>query len=163
MKNPASAKEEKGRGSHKILSHREFSLICRSLWLIILLGIMFILSAFTFTQGKIKRTTLDNGMVVLLKENHNIPLASLFLCVPTGSARERKFLGERPALERGICTASAFSRPRSTQETRCCRCQQRNQQLERGNKEGGRENRGGKAVWFPSCSAFERRSACELA
>ncbi len=92
MRNRASAKE-KGTGSHKILSHGESSLICRSLWLIIFVGIMFLLSGFTFSQGKIERTTLDNGMVVLLKENHNIPLASLFLCVPSGSAQEGKFSG----------------------------------------------------------------------
>ncbi|NQS99928.1 MAG: insulinase family protein, partial [Candidatus Omnitrophica bacterium] len=46
-----------------------------------------------FTQGKVQEFKLDNGMVVLLKENHDLPLVSFFLCLGSGSAQEGKLAG----------------------------------------------------------------------
>ena len=113
MKNQASAKEER-RESNNIIGHGEFSLLRCSLWLIIFIGTILCLSAyycsncvfsstgnsginqqkeFTFSCGEIKRVSLENGMVVLVKENHNLPLVSLFLCFLTGSAQEEQLSG----------------------------------------------------------------------
>ncbi|MBN3038808.1 MAG: insulinase family protein [Candidatus Omnitrophica bacterium] len=108
MKNPVSAKEkEKSRRNQR--SHGEPNLIRHSLWLIILIvGTIIGISAHyhplcalsaqsltssLFSQGQITREELDNGMIVLLKEKKDIPLASIFLCVRSGSAHEGKFKG----------------------------------------------------------------------
>ncbi len=116
MKSPASAREEKERNNYTI-NHGESSLMRYSLWFIVFAGAVFLaaccysspvfaqepqrglllappLPAETgFSQGEIKRLTLDNGMVLLLKENHRLPLVNVFLCVRTGSAGEGKFGG----------------------------------------------------------------------
>ena len=99
MKNQASVKEERKENNH-LISHGEFNLKRYSLWFIIFASI-FLLSAQaetavefsekTFSQGQVQRVALDNGMVLLLKENHNLPLVTLFLCIRCGSAQE----GER--------------------------------------------------------------------
>ena len=96
MKSLASAKDARKESKQKI-SHRELSLAHRSLWFIIFIGLIFLdpsgLRRTGLAQGVAKRVTLDNGMVVLLKENHHLPLCCLFLCVRTGSAQEGKFSG----------------------------------------------------------------------
>ena len=103
MKSRASAKEEKEK-SNNTVSHREYHLKRYSLWFIVFIGIMSFSagycssSAFAldsaeescFSQGEIKRTILDNGMVVLIKEKHNLPLVNLFLMCLSGSAQEEK-------------------------------------------------------------------------
>ena len=39
------------------------------------------------------KTVLENGMVVILAENHNAPVASIQICVRAGSVYEGKYLG----------------------------------------------------------------------
>jgi zinc protease len=94
MKSQASVKEKRNKNK-KLFSHGENSLINHSLWFIIFTSIIFFLGlkpTSEFTQGLIKRATLENGMVVLVKENYNQPLVALFLCVRTGSANEGKLV-----------------------------------------------------------------------
>ena len=91
MKSRASAKEGKERGNSNIISHGEFNLKRHSLWFIIFTGIIFFFAVSAYAE--VERLTLDNGMVVLLKENRNQPLVNLFLCVRAGGAREGKFSG----------------------------------------------------------------------
>ena len=84
----------------------------RSLWLIIFTGIIIFFSGYSrsnyvfslepqqdliFTHGDIERAYLDNGMRILLKEKHNLPLVSIFLSVLTGSAGEGDLNGS------GVC------------------------------------------------------------
>lgn len=107
MRNRASAKEERER-NNKTVNHGECNLKRYSLWFIVFIGVIFCFSAGhrnnsvlaldsaeepSFNQGEIKRAILDNGMVVLIKENHNLPLVNLFLCVRSGSAQEGKISG----------------------------------------------------------------------
>ena len=91
MKSRANAKEGKERGNSNIISHGEFNLKRHSLWFIIFTGIIFFFAVSAYAE--VERLTLDNGMVVLLKENRNQPLVNLFLCLRVGSAREGKFSG----------------------------------------------------------------------
>lgn len=100
MKNRASAKEEKEKEKGNITSHRGLTLGCRSLWFIIFTGIILLQQGEVwpaekslFSQGDTSRIVLDNGMVVLLKEDHNLPLVDFFLCVRSGSAQEGNFAG----------------------------------------------------------------------
>jgi len=94
MKNQASAKE-KEEDPRKVLSHGEPGLLRRSLWLIIFIGGVFFVGTCHCAPGPLvlERRTLDSGMTLVLKENHNAPLVSLFLCVLTGGAREGEFSG----------------------------------------------------------------------
>ncbi|MBN2097128.1 MAG: insulinase family protein [Candidatus Omnitrophica bacterium] len=61
---------------------------------------MFLFSVAAFAQsgplfsvGRVERTTLDNGMVLLVKQDQSLPLVSIFVCVKSGSAQEGKFSG----------------------------------------------------------------------
>lgn len=100
MKSRASAKEEKEKEKGNITSHRGLTLACRSLWFIIFTGIIFLQQGEAwpvkkplFSQGDTRHIVLDTGMVVLLKEDHNLPLVDFFLCVRSGSAQEGNFAG----------------------------------------------------------------------
>ncbi len=104
MRNRASAKEKRRNGSKKTVR----LILCIST-LLIFAACLCSHCAFAFnpaleqkskissqeksffTLGEAQRVALDNGMVVLLKEDHNLPLVSLFLCVLSGSAQEEQF------------------------------------------------------------------------
>ncbi len=94
MKNQVSAKG-KEKGPHKLISHGESALLRCSLWLVIFISGVLFLGAYPCSGQPLamERVTIDNGMVLLVKENHNAPLVSLFLCVLTGGAREAEFSG----------------------------------------------------------------------
>jgi zinc protease len=92
MKNQASVKEERNKNK-KIFNHGGNNLVNHSLWFIIFTSIIFFLGfkpAWELAPESTKRVTLENGMVVLVKENYNQPLVALFLCIRTGSANEGK-------------------------------------------------------------------------
>lgn len=100
MKNRASAKE-KEENKH-IKNHGEFKGKFRFLWFFIVLSVSLLFSLLSyakiegetlFSQGQIKCASTENGITVLLKQNHNLPLASLLLCVDSGSAQEGEFAG----------------------------------------------------------------------
>ncbi len=99
MKNQASVKEKKE--SKSLVNHGESRFIFRSLWFFIAccLGLSLVAAAANtaekelFSSGQVTRLILDNGMTVLLKENHNLPLTSFILSVNAGSAQEGKFAG----------------------------------------------------------------------
>jgi zinc protease len=63
--------------------------------------IMIFLGCLAFTVNGIAsdsniepvRTVLDNGMVVIAKENHAAPVVSLYVTARAGSIYEREFLG----------------------------------------------------------------------
>jgi len=110
MKNPVSVREKEAKAKksrHPLRYHGEHSTLRRFLWFFLLVCIVSISAyysgAFTvwaesaqkplFSQGAITRHTLDNGMVVLIKENHTVALSSLFLCVNSGSAKEGELSG----------------------------------------------------------------------
>ncbi|MBL7084723.1 MAG: insulinase family protein [Candidatus Omnitrophica bacterium] len=112
MKNLASAREEKEKAKAKcntVIGHGELKLKRYSLWLIIfIISVLTFLSAYycnscTFAlepqryilaaNQDTRRVVLDNGMVLLLKEKHNLPLVSFSLYVLSGSAQEADFSG----------------------------------------------------------------------
>lgn len=93
MKNQASAKEER-KESHNTADHGELSLIRRySLWFIIFISLILSQLKPSAAQAELRRTVLDNGMIVIIKEDHSLQLVSIFLCVRSGSAQEGKFRG----------------------------------------------------------------------
>ena len=93
MKNLASAKEEKEK-NNSLVGSKKYCFGSLFLGLFFFLGSVSLEAqgSLLFEEGA-KRYTLENGMVVLLKENHNLPLVNLFLCVRSGSAQEGKFSG----------------------------------------------------------------------
>ncbi|MFC1631151.1 M16 family metallopeptidase [Candidatus Omnitrophota bacterium] len=105
MKNRASVKEEE-KGNKTIANHGELNLKFRSLWFIFLIGLFCCLAIFpaqaeqknqSFSQGEVSRTKLDNGMVVLFKENPDSAIVDFFLCLRSGSAQEGPALGSGAA------------------------------------------------------------------
>ena len=50
--------------------------------------LIVIMAVIRLSAGEVRQLTLDNGMVVILKENHSTPMVSSIVCVRAGSKFE---------------------------------------------------------------------------
>ena len=56
-------------------------------------SLLLLLSTMSLAQSEVFHTTLDNGLTVLIEENHVNPVVSVYVFVRTGSIYEQEYLG----------------------------------------------------------------------
>lgn len=56
-------------------------------------SLLLLLSTLSLAQSEVFHTTLDNGLTILIEENHVNPVVSVYVFVRTGSIYEQEYLG----------------------------------------------------------------------
>lgn len=66
---------------------------CSTLWFRGIGGLVVLAMLVSLGQAEVFHTTLDNGLTVLIEENHANPVVSAYVFVRTGSIHEQEYLG----------------------------------------------------------------------